>query len=104
MFWSFAYLVLRCLLQLVLLRRRSGEFKELELIVLRHELSVLRRAGRPSAARAGRPAAARGGEPTAAPIPLELVLRVPDDTAFAGIGAWGANTRSGEVRGLLRRR
>src|SRR5215203_2533932 len=33
----------RCLLQLVLLRRRSEAFKELEIVVLRHELSVLRR-------------------------------------------------------------
>jgi transposase InsO family protein len=41
-------LVLRCLLQLVLLRPRSEGFKELEIVVLRHELSVLRRqAGRP---------------------------------------------------------
>ena len=39
MFWSFSYLV-RCLLQLVLLRHRSEEFKELEIVVLRHELSV----------------------------------------------------------------
>ena len=43
MFWSLAYLALRCLLQLVLLRRRSEEFKELEIVVLRHELAVLRR-------------------------------------------------------------
>ena len=42
MFWSFSYLVCRCLLQVVLLRRRSGAFKELEIVVLRHELSVLR--------------------------------------------------------------
>jgi hypothetical protein len=40
--------VLRCLLQLVLLRRRSEGFKELEIVVLRHQLSVLcRQAGRP---------------------------------------------------------
>jgi putative transposase len=39
---------LRCLLQLVLLRRRSEGCKELEIVVLRHELSVLRRqAARP---------------------------------------------------------
>jgi putative transposase len=43
LFWSFSYLVCRCLLQLVLLRRRSEAFKELEIVVLRHELSVLRR-------------------------------------------------------------
>ena len=43
MSWSFSYLVVRCLLQLVLLRPRSREFKELEIVVLRHELAVLRR-------------------------------------------------------------
>jgi hypothetical protein len=43
LFWSLGYLALRCLLQLVLLRPRSEGFKELEIVVLRHELSVLRR-------------------------------------------------------------
>jgi putative transposase len=48
LFWSLGYLALRCLLQIVLLRPRSEGFKELEIVVLRHELSVLRRqAGRP---------------------------------------------------------
>lgn len=43
MFWSLCYLALRCLLQVVLLRPRSDRFKELEIVVLRHELTVLRR-------------------------------------------------------------
>jgi putative transposase len=43
LFWSLGYLALRCLLQIVLLRPRSEGFKELEIVVLRHELSVLRR-------------------------------------------------------------
>ena len=48
MLWSLSYLVVRCLLQLVFLRPRSQDFKELEIVVLRHELAVLRRqAGRP---------------------------------------------------------
>jgi transposase InsO family protein len=48
LFWSVSYLVFRCVLQLVSLRPRSEDFKELEIVVLRHELSVLRRqAGRP---------------------------------------------------------
>jgi putative transposase len=42
-FVSLVYLVLRRGLQLAALRFRSSEFKELEIIVLRHELSVLRR-------------------------------------------------------------
>jgi hypothetical protein len=43
LFWSLCYLVCRCVLQLVFLRPRSREFKELEIVVLRHELAVLRR-------------------------------------------------------------
>jgi putative transposase len=41
--WSLSYMLVRCVLQLVFLRPRSREFKELEIVVLRHELSVLRR-------------------------------------------------------------
>jgi putative transposase len=40
---SLCYLVLRWLLQLVTLRVRSDEWKELEIVVLRHELAILRR-------------------------------------------------------------
>ena len=46
MFWSLCYLVFRCVFQLVSLRSRSEDFKELEIVVLRHELSVLRRQAR----------------------------------------------------------
>jgi putative transposase len=37
------YLMLQRLLQVAALRLRSDEFKELEIVVLRHELAVLRR-------------------------------------------------------------
>jgi hypothetical protein len=37
------YLALCKLIALVLLRPRSSEFKELEIVVLRHELALLRR-------------------------------------------------------------
>ena len=40
---SVAYLVLRRVLELVALRYRSNAFKELEIVVLRHELAILRR-------------------------------------------------------------
>ena len=43
LFLSFWYLAFRCVLQLVLLRPRSTEFRELEIVVLRHQLAVLRR-------------------------------------------------------------
>jgi hypothetical protein len=39
---SFCYLVLRRVLQLAALRVRSNDFKELEIVVLRHELAILR--------------------------------------------------------------
>jgi putative transposase len=46
--FSLGYLPLRCLLQIVLLRPRSEDSKDLEIVVLRHQLSMLRRqAGRP---------------------------------------------------------
>ncbi len=55
MFWSFCYVALRRVLQLAALRFRSKEFKELEIVVLRHELAVLRRqAGRPELTSADR--------------------------------------------------
>jgi len=41
--FSLAYLALRCVLQLLVLSFRSNGFKELEILVLRHELAVLRR-------------------------------------------------------------
>jgi putative transposase len=42
-FLSLCYVVLRRVLQLAVLRCRSNEFKELEIVVLRHELAILRR-------------------------------------------------------------
>src|SRR5882672_10970235 len=43
---SLFYLVLRRVLQLAALRVRSNDFKELEIVVLRHELAILRRGTR----------------------------------------------------------
>jgi Homeodomain-like domain len=43
LFWSLCYLGFRCVLRLVLLRPRSPEFNDLEIVVLRHQLAVLRR-------------------------------------------------------------
>jgi hypothetical protein len=40
--WSFAYLVARNLLALVWLLARPRRSKELEILILRHELAILR--------------------------------------------------------------
>jgi putative transposase len=53
--WSFAYLVVRNLFALVWLLGQSRRSKELEILVLRHELAILRRqAARPRLTRADR--------------------------------------------------
>jgi putative transposase len=53
--WSFVYLVVRGVLGLVVLAARSSRSKDLEILVLRHELAVLRRqSARPSLTRADR--------------------------------------------------
>lgn len=43
MFWSFAYLALRRVFQLLVLLPRGDRSKEIEILVLRHQVSVLRR-------------------------------------------------------------
>ena len=53
--WSFVYLVVRNLFALVWLLGRPRRSKELEILVLRHELAILRRqASRPRLTRADR--------------------------------------------------
>jgi putative transposase len=53
--WTFVYLVARNLFALVWLLARPRRSKELEILLLRHELAVLRRhAGRPGLTRSDR--------------------------------------------------
>ena len=53
MLQSVCYVAVRWLLEIVTLRARSREFKELEIIVLRHELAILRRSTRRQAITCG---------------------------------------------------
>jgi hypothetical protein len=41
--WSFVYLAVRCVLGLIVLAARPARSKDVEILVLRHELAVLRR-------------------------------------------------------------
>ncbi len=55
MLWSFVYLAVRNLFALILLLARSRRSKELEILLLRHELAILRRqTGRPHLTRVDR--------------------------------------------------
>jgi putative transposase len=84
---SLCYLALRWLLQLVALRVRSDEWKELEIVVLRHELAIIRRQSRRP------PITARDRLFLAAASRLLPCARWPSfivtpATLIAGIGAW----------------
>jgi hypothetical protein len=74
---SFWYLAFRCVLQLVLLRPRSTEFKELEIVVLGRRLAVLRR----QAADKERPCLPGCCELAVAAIALAVVSGHADDAA-----------------------
>src|SRR6266511_4130901 len=82
--WSFAYLAVRNPFALVWLLARSRRSKELEILVLRHELAMLRRQPRrPKLTRAGS-GVAGGAEPlTAAGRLVGLPGQAGDAAALA---------------------
>jgi hypothetical protein len=73
---SFCYVLLRRLLQLAALRVRSNDFKELEIVVLLHELAILRRQRQ-------RPALTTVSSPRQPPegLPIEVLLHALKDFA-----------------------
>jgi putative transposase len=105
--WSLVYLVVRNLFALVWLLGRPRRSKELEILVLRHELAILRRkAVRPKLTRADRAllAALSRALPRAAwtsfPAPLApslraLILRLAGENPH-----WGYRRIAGELKGV----
>jgi len=71
---SFLYWSLRRLLELLVIRRRSEREKEIEILLLGHQLRVLERQLARFAADAGGPSAAGCVQPCAAPGSVEAIV------------------------------
>ena len=92
MILSLCYLILHRVLQLLILRFCSSEFKELEIVVLRHELAVLRRRiGRPPFTDPG-PGILGGRESCAAARQLATIVHGQAGVAPAVASAPGGTT------------
>ena len=94
MFFSFLYLAVRALLGLLVSSRRCPDVKDVELLVLRHELEVLRRqVGRPKLQRVDRAllAAAACYLPRSSCRSLLVTRRpLPDDEASSACAVLSA--------------
>ncbi len=88
LFLSFWYLAFRCVLQLVLLRPRPTEFKELEIVVLRHQTGGTSSAGRSSAADEDGSCLPGCCESAVAAIALAVVFWSRRRRSCAGIDSW----------------
>ena len=88
MLLSLCYIVLRGVLLLATLRCRSKNFKELEILVLRHELAVLRRQTRRPAITTVDRLFFGGGESAPAERTLAIFSSSRRPHCFGGIDAW----------------
>src|SRR3954464_8631875 len=87
MAFAFLYLAVRALLGALVRSRRGLDVKDIELLVLRHELEILRRAGGAAEARCCRSGASRGGCRAPAAV---FAQRAVGDAADAAAMASGA--------------
>ena len=78
---SCSYVLFRWLLEFIALRLRSKELKELEIVVLRHELAILRRKTRRPAITAVDRAVSQRRQPTPAAPALAILHRHAGDAA-----------------------
>ena len=85
--WSFLHLALRRSLELILPCSRSAEAKEIEILVLRHELAVLRRQ-HPRARLQPADRALLAALSRLLPRPRWSVFLVQPRRCWAGTGAW----------------
>ena len=105
--FSFCYLLLRQVLQLLALQARSNDFRDLEILVLRHELAMLRRrTRRPQNCQTHRPAFLDRRQSAAPARSMESVRGSHPRRCFDGISGWsrgGGRTTSRRGRRPIRR-
>jgi hypothetical protein len=97
---SLCYVLFRCVLEFLALRARSKECQELEIIVLRYEIAILRRTTRrPAITTVDRVLLAGRGQPTPASRALAILHRHTGDAAAL---AWTPRREAVDVRASRR--
>ena len=99
---SFCYVLLRWLLEFVAMRVGSKEFMELEIVVLRHELAILRRKTRRPAITAVDRLFLSAASRLLRASPMASLHRYADDAAAMSIGAWSRSGGRSRIPSVVR--
>jgi len=96
---SLCYLVLRRVIQIAALRFRSNDLKELEIVVLRHELAILPATHPPARDDVDRPPLPCGGQPSPAARTLAILHHHTEDAAAlaSALGGEAVDVRAFEA-------